>query len=40
MITTCEYSLRSGDEIEGAKDKKGGRYWLQTLVHMYYANQK
>jgi hypothetical protein len=27
----CEYSLSSGDEMEGAKGKGGGRYWLQTL---------
>jgi hypothetical protein len=36
----CEYSLRSGDEIEGAKGKRGGRYRLQALVYMHYNNQE
>jgi hypothetical protein len=36
---TCEYSLRSGDEIDGAKGKGGGRYRLQTLVHRKYVTK-
>jgi hypothetical protein len=36
MIRRCEYSLRSGDEMEGAKGEEGGRYRFQTLVHRHY----
>jgi hypothetical protein len=34
MIRWCViFFLRSRDEMEGAKVKRGGRYRLQTLVH-------
>jgi hypothetical protein len=35
----CEYSLRSQDEIEGAKDEGGRRYRLQALVHSTMATK-
>jgi hypothetical protein len=38
MIRQCEYSLRSGNEMEWPKGKRGERYWLQTLVHRHYIN--
>jgi hypothetical protein len=37
-LAMLEHSLRSGDEMEGAKGEVGGRCRLQPMVHKHYDN--
>jgi hypothetical protein len=39
-LPMLEHSLRSEDEMLGAKGEVGGRYRLQPMVHKRYGNQE